>query len=224
MDNKNTEDNNEERVEETTPEEEAEETSAETEEETASDDDFDYKSEYEKLNKKDYSFEKLRRENKELKEKLENPVEDDEDDVKSIIKKELGTQFGTLRQELLGDKLDKEIASLTDNEYAQKLIKLNLEKYPEMSVKEAWALANAGKLKTQMKEAKKTASSKERKGDGSGVGQRETKSTAPQLAPVDTATIKRMGLKWDGTQFTKKDGRFALKPTASGGLEQIRLK
>lgn len=224
MDNKNTEDNKEE-VEETTPEEEAEETTAETEEETASDDDFDYKSEYEKLNKKDYSFEKLRKENKELKQKLENPDEsEDEDDVKSIIKKELGTQFGTLRQELLGDKLDKEIASLTDNEYAQKLIKLNLEKYPEMSVKEAWALANAGKLKTQMKEAKKTASSKERKGDGSGAGQRETKSTAPQLAPIDMATIKRMGLKWDGTQFAKKDGRFALKPTASGGLEQIKLK
>jgi len=199
-------------------EEEVDETSAETEEEATTDDDFDYKSEYEKLNKKDYTFEKLRKENKELKQKLEGNVEG-EDDVKSIIKKEMGS----LRQELLGDKLDREISALTDNPYAQKLVKLNLEKYPEMTTKEAWALANAGKLETQMKEVQRANASKDRKGDGSGAGEKDKKSTAPQLSSDNMAVINRMGLKWDGVQFSKKDGRFALRPV-NGELEQIKLR
>jgi len=207
-------------VEASSTEEEVEETEAETKEETTPDDDFDYKSEYEKLNKKDYTFEKLRKENKELKARLEgNDEYEDPNDVTSIIKKEMGS----LRQELLGDKLDREIAGITDNPYAQKLVKLNLEKYPEMSVKEAWALANAGKLETQMKEVKRANDSKNRKGDGSGAGEKGTKSTAPELSSDDMKVINRMGLKWNGVQFEKKDGRFALKPI-NGKLEQIQLR
>jgi len=209
-----------EEVEETTTEETVEETEAETKEKPTVDDDFDYKSEYEKLNKKDYTFEKIRKENKELKEKLEGNGEDeDPDDVKTIIKKEMGS----LRNELLGDKIDREIAKVTDNEFAQKLVKINLEKYPEMSVKEAWALANAGKLESQLKEVKRTNNSKGRKGDGSGAGDKDTKSTMPEVSADNMTIIKRMGLKWDGKQFTKKDGRFALKPV-NGKLERIDLK
>lgn len=209
-----------EEVEETTKEEVVE-TKAETKVEDTPDDDFDYKSEFEKLNKKDFTFEKLRKENKELKEKLEGNVEDeDPDDVKSIIKK----GFVGLRQELLGDKLDKEIEGLTDNPYAQKLVKINLEKYPNMSLKEAWALTNAGKLEIQMKEVKKTNDSKKRKGDGSGAGDKGTKTTAPQLSSDNMTIVNRMGLKWDGSMFSKKDGRFALKPIGGGEVEQIKMK
>ena len=217
---------NKEEVEETTSEEETEETSAETEEETASDDDFDYKTEFEKLktdtSKKDYAWEKLRKENKDLKRQLEGDVDNDEDkpDIRGIIKEEVGS----LRQELLSDKTETEIEKLTDNEFAQKLIKLNLEKYPNMSVQEAWALANSGRLKTQMKEVKTATDAKARKGDGTGgAGQKDAKSTAPALSADNMAIINRMGLKWDGVQFSKKDGRFDLKPV-DGKLEQIKLK
>lgn len=205
-----------------------EETPAETEEEPKTEDDFDYKAEFEKLKtdteKKDYTWEKLRKENKELQTKLEELGEKDfeggDGDVKSLIQKELGS----LRQELLGDKVEKEIESLSDNVYAQKLVKFNLEKYPGMSVKEAWALANSGKFDLKMKEVKKSLDAKGRKGDGSGAGQKASKSTEPQISSDNMQIIQRMGLKWDGDKFSKKDGRFALKPLPNGEFEQINLK
>ncbi|MFA5772853.1 MAG: hypothetical protein WC974_09010 [Thermoplasmata archaeon] len=175
-------------------------------------DDFDYKSEFEKLKgnkeKKDYAWNKLHKENKDLKDKLkELGGEEVKEDVRDIIKEEISG----LRSELLSNKSEVEIAKLTDNQFGRELIKLNLERFPGMSIEEAWFLANRGRLEGQMSELKKTTLSKERKGSGSGAGQKDQKSTEPQLSPDDVAVIQRMGLKWDGNAFTKPKGRFGLK-------------
>ena len=175
-------------------------------------DDFDYKSEFEKLKgtkeKKDYAWNKLHKENKDLKEKLkELGGEEEKEDVRDIIKEEISG----LRSELLSNKSEAEIAKLTDNQFGRELIKLNLERFPGMSIEEAWFLANRGRLEGQMSEMKKISLSKERKGSGSGAGQKDQKSKEPQVSSDDMTVINRMGLKWDGNAFTKPKGKFGLK-------------
>lgn len=186
--------------------------SATDEKEEEEKDDFDYKSEFEKLKgtkeKKDYAWNKLHKENKDLKEKLkELGGEEEKEDVRDIIKEEISG----LRSELLSNKSEAEIAKLTDNQFGKELIRLNLERFPGMSIEEAWFLANRGRLEGQMSEMKKISLSKERKGSGSGAGQKDQKSKEPQVSSDDMTVINRMGLKWDGNAFTKPKGKFGLK-------------
>lgn len=199
--------------------EETEETDEqETKEETT--DDFDYKAEYEKVvankDKEDHAWEKLRKENKELKERLE--LEGNPDAAKLLDEK-----LNSFKTELQSEKVKEQISSLTDDEYAQKLIELKLEKHPTLSPKDAFALINAGRSKQQIEEMSRAKNSSERAGDGSGAGQRKQESTEPKV-PADTLKIiNRMNLKWDGKRYSKEGGMFALE-FQNGSWQQVKLK
>lgn len=205
-------------------EEQASSATGEKEEEQK--DDFDYKNEYEKLiekkEKENFAWDKVKKENKELKarlkEKGEDEKEDETPDIRSIIKEEIGT----LKGEILSDKLENDISKLTDNHYAKEMIKSYLGKYPGISLEEAWILTNKSRIEGQIAELKKSNSSKERKGDGAGAGQKAQTTTEPKLSSDNMTIVSRMGLKWDGKMFSKKDGKFGLKPSGDK-LVQVRL-
>lgn len=188
-------------------------------------DNFDYKEELDKVksqnDKKDYAWEKTKKELKEAKDRIRE-LEGDGGDSQDKVAKVLEEKFESLRNELRGDKLGEGISKLTDNPYAQELVKIKLEQYPGMSTEEAWILVNKGKFEKQLSEVKKAKDSDTRKGNGSGSGQKDQDTKEPQLSPDDMKVIQRMGLKWDGAKFTKEGGRFALQ-IVNGKLEQISI-
>lgn len=162
---------------------------------------------------------------KKLKEYEDNPDAGEsvsKEDISNMLDEKLSILKNELGSDIQAQKVDNEISKYTTDPYKQKVVKSILQNRIvssgdyEKDVADAYAIADG--------ELKRSTTSKETRGKGSGAGKKEQPSQMPDLSSTDKQRIAQMGLKYNEKteMFEDKKSRVALKwDKATGKLENV---